>query len=169
MYDFNHKTCPIKYIQQYEPLYAGHEVLVFLGQHDATAPAAVDVHPQSVLLAHVGDGIERVERAQHRRARRRHHQERRATLKQCNVLVAGALGQLHQDATTLVHKPNACLIHCECMISRLRANVCAHAHFYYTINTSFQESLPKKGHDSIHGCQKFLQVCKPLTQVLSKA
>ena len=62
--------CVIKIQQtaQYGPLYAGHEVLVFLGQHDATAPAAVNVHPQSVLLAHVGDGIERVERAQHRRA-----------------------------------------------------------------------------------------------------
>ena len=47
------------------PLDALHEVLVLPGEQDTTAPTAVDVHPQSIPLANVGDGIERIVRAQH--------------------------------------------------------------------------------------------------------
>ena len=59
----------------YLPLYAGHLVSVCVRQQSATAPAAVDVHPQRVLLTHVSDFVEGVVRAQDGRTARSIHKE----------------------------------------------------------------------------------------------
>lgn len=49
-------------------------------EHHATAPATIDMQPQAVLGADIRDRIQRVKRPQHRRARRRIHEERRLAL-----------------------------------------------------------------------------------------
>lgn len=49
-------------------------------EHYATAPATIDMRPQAVLGADIRDCIQRVKRPQHRRARRRIHEERRLAL-----------------------------------------------------------------------------------------
>jgi len=49
-------------------------------EHHATAPATIDMKPQAVPGADIRDRIQRVKRPQHRRARRRIHEERRLAL-----------------------------------------------------------------------------------------
>ena len=51
-----------------------------LRQHHAATPAAVDVHPDAVTLAHVSDGVQRVEGAENGRTGSGYHQERSVTL-----------------------------------------------------------------------------------------
>lgn len=56
---------------------AGEPVAVRGGEGDGPAPGRVDVQPEPELGAHVRERVEGVERAQHRRARRRVDVERR--------------------------------------------------------------------------------------------